>query len=148
VPSKEKIFNYEHFIGGVDIKQSESQISQFNRLSQKHPPESLIDQFNKKLLEKGTDRVVQPSDLPQGKVYLEKKFDRPSTSRPIPHKKKINLELGEGHLRSVMSGSTNEGLLSAQSQGRKGPKDRLLSAKHEKLPPPPVGKTMGHGLIT
>ena len=34
---------------------------------------------------------------------------------------------------------------------KKQPRDRVISAKisnkHEKLPPPPFGKTMGHGLL-
>ena len=36
-------------------------------------------------------------------------------------------------------------------EGSKGPRERVISAKlpgkKEKLPPPPFGKTMGHGII-
>lgn len=62
---------------------NDSQSSMFTKLSvkkkkdSKEEPQSMIDQFNKKLLEKGTDRPLIPSDLPQAGKYLEKRFDRP-----------------------------------------------------------------------
>ncbi len=36
-------------------------------------PQSMIDEFNKKLVEKGTSYPVLPSELPQVSVYLQKK---------------------------------------------------------------------------
>lgn len=37
------------------------------------------------------------------------------------------------------------------NQNKKNPRERVISAKisnrHDKLPPPPFGKTMGHGLL-
>lgn len=55
---------------------------------------------------------------------------------------------------SVITANNTEtgGFLSNKSvMQKKAPRERIISAKlprdKEKLPPPPVGKTMGHGLL-
>lgn len=88
--TKEKIFNYENHIGGVDFTSvnEQSKITDNRPLSglssnllnkrsfqnfaveKSKNPSSLIDEFNKKLVEKGTSYPVHPSELPQVSQYL------------------------------------------------------------------------------
>jgi hypothetical protein len=53
-----------------------------------------------------------------------------------------------------LSGNETGGLITAYSTktllNKKGARERIISAKlprDDKLPPPPFGKTMGHGLL-
>jgi hypothetical protein len=60
---------------------------------------------------------------------------------------------GVGNFSSIASGSTGDLFLynKALLLNKKQPRERIISAKlpkeHDKLPPPPLGKTMGHGLL-
>ena len=59
----------------------------------------MIDEFNKKLLEKGTTVGVLPSELPPMSKYLAKR-ERPQTAVPRPqgmisHTSKVKLGRGD-----------------------------------------------------
>ena len=80
---KGKIFNYENYIGGVDMPPMSVGVmspslysgsrplsgAQSNKVLSKDkskPPKpvSLIDEYNKKILERGADREINTNDLP------------------------------------------------------------------------------------
>ncbi|CDW71484.1 UNKNOWN [Stylonychia lemnae] len=183
---KERIFNYESNIGGIDFSSNiyGSQISE-SRPQSGHPniqnmqskkslklinnkvgaASSLIDEFNKKLVEKGTSNMVLATEMPEASLYLSQKKERPQTSKPMSNsKKRINAndisdtnllnKLSDLGRNSVITANNTEtgGFLNNKSvQQKKAPRERIISAKlprdKEKLPPPPVGKTMGHGLL-
>ena len=85
-----------------------------SRLHHQNKAASLIDEFNKKLVEKGTSYPVLPSELPQISKYLQKKQERPQTSKPpVVH----------GPDQGAVSLATKTQLL------RKGPRERMISAK-------------------
>eukprot|EP00347_Sterkiella_histriomuscorum_P018925 403343640 len=188
-PSKlgiqERIFNYENHIGGHDFQPNHfgSQISDIRPSSafpiiansqskknliggKKKEAESLIDEFNKKLVDKGTDQIILPSEMPKAKQYLIKKIERPMTSKPqLPNKNKITINQSNeamGLQQQSMLGGIRNSVIDRQNENnnifnnktlpqKKGTRERIISAKlpkdHDKLPPPPFGKTMGHGIM-
>ena len=79
---KARVFNYDAEVRLQSGLPSALLLSKDSRLDRQKPAASLIDEFNKKLVEKGTSYPVLPSELPQISKYLQKKQERPQTSKP------------------------------------------------------------------
>ena len=110
--------------------------------------------------------MVLPNEMPEASLYLSQKKERPQTSKPMSNsKKRLNvndlsdanmiLKISEMGRNSVITANNTESLGYLTNNKsviqKKAPRERLISAKltkdKEKLPPPPFGKTMGHGLM-
>jgi len=118
---------------------------------------SLNDEFNKKLVEKGgAAHPVPVGELPpQAARYLENQGVLKVALRPASGKKlgirnggrmgtartSVTRLMSSGDIRSMASGSELPTLVSTPRM-MMSPRESL-----QKLPPPPLGKTMGHGVL-
>lgn len=196
---KERVFNYNHHAHHHlhDLpsthENNPSQLSNTTarrliggrrHLQEKHPL-SLNDEFNMKLVEKGTTSAgVQAQDLPpEAALYIQSAGMNRLAHRPTSAKKG-GLNISSDRLNTARVSSTNQrlstaagslptngGSMTARSHLPEGPfynasssyiwvktpRDRMLTSRgsvalnstenKEKLPPPPLGRTMGHGLL-
>lgn len=126
---KERVYNYENQIGGVDFLSGGDVQSKFSdatiggttaggRPQSGHPsllnrkkvpagrngvqPSSLMDEFNKKLLEKGPSFGVLPHEMPIMSKYLQKKPERPQTSKPVMKSSTSKARISVGEIQDAL----------------------------------------------